>query len=192
MQEAFGFLGTLLLSGYGEAEVGQSRSFTVLTDNFGVRTRHSITLRTADSSGLPCQREPVVLLALLKLSLSGNQCSAVPSPTDAVSRLLGWEKSQETDQAISRAIRKYFNLWYTRTDDIAYTFPERSERIIGMYHLIRHCEFGTDTLGGEPEDHFEGIKVEFSENIVKEVFERRLFRINWQATISLIPADRVA
>lgn len=191
MQEAFGFLGTLLLSGYGETEVEQSRSFIVLTDNFGVRTRHSITLRTTDSSGLPCQREPVVLLALLKLSLSGNQCSAVPSPTDAVSSLLGWEKSQETDHAISTAIRKYFNLCYIRTDDIAYTFPERSERLTGMYHLIRYCEFGTDKSGRDTEDRFAGIGVEFAETVVREVFERRLFRINWSATVSLIPADEV-
>jgi hypothetical protein len=190
MLEAFGPLATLLLTGYGESEIKQPRSFTILTDNFGVKTRHSITLRTADSSGLPYQREPLVLLALLKLSLIGDQCSAIVSP-DAVSRLLGWEKSQETDQAISTAIRKYFNLCYIRTDDIAYTFPQRSERIIGMYHLIRYCEFGTDTLCGEPEDHFEGIKVEFTDNVVKEVLERRLFRINWPATISLLPADFV-
>ena len=191
MQEAFGFLGTLLLTGYGEAEVEQFRSFTVLTNNFGVKTKHSITLRTADSSGLPCQREPVVLLALLKLSLTGNQCSAVPSPTDAVSTLLGWEKSEETDQAISTAIRKYFNLCYIRTDDIAYTFPERSERLMGMYHLIRHCEFGTDACGRDTEDHFEGVAVEFTETLVTEIFERRLFRVNWPATVSLIPVDKV-
>ena len=191
MEEAFGFLGTLFLSGYGEAEVEQSRSFTVLTDNLGMKTRHSITLRTADSSGLPCQREPLVLLALLKLSLIGDRSSAVPSPTDAVSRLLGWKKSEETDQAISTAIRKYFNLCYIRTDDIAYTFPERSERLIGMYHLIRYCEFGTDKFGRDTEDRFAGIAVEFAETVVREVFERRLFRINWPATVSLIPADEV-
>ncbi len=192
MQEAFGPLATLLLTGDREEEIKKSRSFTILTDNGGVNTRHSITLRSSDSSGLPYQREPLVLLALLKLSLNGNQCGAILSPIDAVSRLLGWEESEETDHAITAAIRKYFNLSYTRTDDIAYTFPERSERLIGMYHLVRYCEFGTDTLGGEPEDRFEGIAVEFSDNVVKEVLERRLFRINWPATISLTPADKVA
>jgi hypothetical protein len=192
MREAFGPLATLLMTGYRESELKQSCSFTILTDNFGVKTRHSITLRTADSSGLPYQREPMVLLALLKLSLIGDQCGAIPSPTDAVRRLLGWEKSEDTDHAISTAIRKYFNVCYTRTDDIAYTFPERSERLIGMYRLIRYCEFGTNTAGPELEDRFGGIAVEFSENVVREVFERRLFRINWLASISLGAADNVA
>lgn len=192
MREAFGPLTTLLLSGYCEAEIKQSRSFTILTDNFGVKTRHSITLRTADSSGLPYQREPMVLLALLKLSLVGDQCSAILSPIEAVTQLLGWEESEETDHEVSTAIRKYFNVCYTRTDDIAYTFPERSEQLIGMYRLIRYCEFGTDTPGPEPEEGFGGIAVEFSENVVREVFERRLFRINWLASVSLGPADNIA
>jgi|GEM_PF-6428356 len=187
MQEAFGPLATLLLTGYREEEVKKSRSFTILTDNGGVKTRHSITLRSSDSSGLPYQREPLVLLALLKLSLIGNQCGAILSPINAVSRLLGWEESEETDHAITAAIRKYFNLCFTRTDDIAYTFADRSEKLIGMYHLIRYCEFGADGRAGEGGDSIEGIAVEFSENIVKEVFERRLFRINWPAIISLGP-----
>jgi hypothetical protein len=145
MQEAFGLLATLLLTGYGESKIKQSRSFTILTDNFGVKTRHSITLRAGDSSGLPNRREPIVLLALLKLSI-GDQYGAVRSPADAVRRLLGWEESEETDSAISSAIRKYFNVCYTRTDDISYTFPERSERLTGMYRLLRYCEFGSDSI----------------------------------------------
>src|SRR5258706_8411194 len=146
MQEAFGLLATLLLTGYGESKIKQSRSFTILTDNFGVKTRHTITLRAGDSAGLPNQREPIVLLALLKLSLIGDQCSALRSPADAVRRLLGWEESEETDGAIATAIRKYFNVCYTRTDDITYTFPERSERLTGMYRLLRHCGFGSDSI----------------------------------------------
>jgi hypothetical protein len=191
MQEAFGPLASLLLTGYRESEIKQSRAFTILTDNSGVKTRHSITLRAGDASGLPHRREPMVLLALLKISLIGDQCSAIPSPTDAVRRLLGWEKSEDTDHAISTAIRKYFNVCYIRTDDIAYTFPDRSEKLIGMYHLIRYCEFGTDTLDREPKDRFGGIAVEFSANVVKEVFERRLFRINWPAIVFLGPADNI-
>jgi hypothetical protein len=191
MQEAFGPLATLLLSGYREAEIKQSRSFTILTDNFGVRTRHLITLRAGDASGLPYQREPMVLLALLKLSLISDQCAAILSPMDAVTQLLGWKASEETDHEVSTAIRKYFHVCYTRTDDLAYTFPERSEQLNGMYHLIRYCEFGADTLGGEPEERFEGIAVEFTETVVKEVFERRLFRINWPAIVSLVPSEKV-
>jgi hypothetical protein len=186
MQEAFGLLATLLLTGYGESKIKQSRSFTVLTDNFGVKTRHTITLRSEDSSGLPNQREPIVLLALLKLSLVGEQNSAVRSPADAVRRLLRWEESEETDSAISTAIRKYFNVCYTRTDDINYTFPERSERLTGMYRLLRYCEFGSDVESEE--ERFESVIVEFNQNVIKELFEGRLFRINWVAATSLAPA----
>jgi hypothetical protein len=191
MLEAFGPLATLLLTGYRESEIQQSRSFTVLTDNFGVKTKHFITLHTGDSAGLPCRREPLVLLALLKLLLIGDERSAIPLPTDAVSRLLGWEKSEDTDDAISTAIRKYFNVSYIRTDDIAYTFPERSERLIGMYHLIRYCEFGTDSYGKDTEHRFAGVAVEFTDTVVREILERRLFRINWPAAVSLISADEV-
>jgi hypothetical protein len=186
MQEAFGLLATLLLTGYGESKIKQSRSFTILTDNFGVKTRHSITLHAGDSAGLPNQREPIVLLALLKLSLGGDRCSGVRSPADAVRRLLGWEQSEETDSVIATAIRKYFKVCYTRIDDISYTFPERSERLTGMYRLLRYCEFGSDSVSGE--ERFEGVIVEFSENVIKELFERRLFRINWLAATSLAPA----
>jgi len=186
MQEAFGLLATLLLTGYGESKVTQSRSFTILTDNFGVKTRHSITLRAGDSSGLPYQREPIVLLALLKLSLIGDQSSALLSPADAIRHLLGWEDSEETNSAIATAIRKYFNVCYIRTDDINYTFPDRSERLTGMYSLLRYCEFGSDLKMDE--ERFEAVLVEFSENVIKELFERRLFRINWLAATTLAPA----
>jgi hypothetical protein len=190
MQEAFGSLATLLLMGYFESEVKQSRSLTILTNNFGVKTRHWMTLRAGDSSGLPFQREPIVLLALLKLMLIGEHGvtgRAILSPGESVRRVLGWEESAETELAISSAIRKYFNVCYVRTDDITYTFPERTERLVGMYRLLRYCEFGHD-LGVDSEtDHLEGVAVEFSENIVQEFFERRLFRINWLAVTSLAP-----
>lgn len=187
MQGAFGYLANLLLSGYGESEVTDSRSFTILTDNHGIKTRHWITLRAGDFSGLPSQREPIVLLALLKLSLVGGHevsSSTIRSPATAVRGLLEWENSEETDLIISKAIRKYFNMSYIRTDDIQYTFPERPERLTGMYRLLRYCEFGSD-LGDEGE-RSEGVIVEFSENVIKEIFERRLFRINWPAATSLV------
>lgn len=190
MEEAFGSLATLLLTGYFESEVQQSRSFTILTNNFGVQTRHWITLRAGDSSGLPFQREPIVLLALLKLMLIGEHGAiggAILSPAESVRRVLGWQESAETELAISTAIRKYFNVCYVRTDDLTYTFPERTERLVGMYRLLRYCEFGRDTKVGAETDHLEGVAVEFSENIVQQFFERRLFRINWLAVTSLAP-----
>lgn len=185
MKEAFGYLATLLLTGYGESEMTLSRSFTILTDNFGVKTRHWITLRAGDSSGLPSQREPMVLLALLKLSLAGGQGvsgSSIPSPSDAVRNLLQWENSGETELTVSTAMRKYFNMSYMRTDDIQYTFPERRERLTGMYHLLRYCEFGR--LLRTEEERFEGVIAEFSENVIRDLFERRLFRINWRTVTS--------
>jgi hypothetical protein len=189
MQGAFGYLATLLLTGYGESAMTGSRSFTILTNNAGVKTRHRITLDASDFSGLPSKREPIVLLALLKLSLVGGHGvsgNSIRSPADAVRKLLRWEKSDETDLTVSTAIRKYFNLSYVRTDDIQYTFPERSERLTGMYRLLSYCEFGSD-LNSEVEP-FEGVIVEFSENVIKDLFERRLFRINWLAATSLTPA----
>jgi hypothetical protein len=194
MQEAFGSLATLLLTGYFESEVKQSRSFTILTNNFGVKTRHWMTLRAGDSSGLPFQREPVVLLALLKLTMIGEHGvmgGAILSPAESVRRVLGWEESVETELAISTAIRKYFNVCYVRTDDITYTFPERSERLVGMYRLLRYCEFGRDTNIGNETVDLQGVVVEFSENIVQQFFERRLFRINWLAVTSLAPDQLV-
>lgn len=149
-----------------------------------------MTLRAGDSSGLPFQREPIVLLALLKLMLIGEHGvtgRAILSPAESVRRVLGWEESAETELAISSAIRKYFNVCYVRTDDITYTFPERTERLVGMYRLLRYCEFGHDLGVGTETDHLEGVAVEFSENIVQEFFERRLFRINWLAVTSLAP-----
>jgi hypothetical protein len=187
MQEAFGTLTTLLLTGYGETEVSGSRSFAVLTDNFGVKTRHWITLRAGDLTGLPSQREPLVLLALLKLALVGGpgvNGSSIQSPADAVRGLLEWERSEETDQTVSNAMRKYFNMSYVRTDDIRYTFPERSERLTGMYRLLRYCEFGR-LLGTQ--GRFDAVIAEFSENVTRELFERRLFRINWRTVTSFTP-----
>ena len=189
MQEAFGYLATLLLTGYGESEVTESRSFTILTDNFGVKTRHWVTLRAGDYSGLPSHREPIVLLALLKLSLvegHGVSGNSIRSPADAVRGLLEWDNSEETDLTVSNALRKYFNMSYVRTDDIQYTFPERSERLTGMYRLLRYCEFGRH-LRTEGE-RFDGVVAEFSENVIRELFERRLFRINWRTVTSFVPA----
>jgi hypothetical protein len=189
MKEAFGYLATLLLTGYGESEVTESRSFIILTDNFGVKTRHWITLRAGDLSGLPSQREPIVLLALLKLTLVGGEGvvgDSIRSPSEAVGGLLGWENSEDTVLTVSSALRKYFHMSYVRTDDIQYTFPERRERLTGMYRLLRYCEFGR--LLRTEEERFEGVIAEFSENVISEFFEGRLFRINWRTVTSFIPA----
>lgn len=189
MTDAFGYLATLLLTGYGESEVTESRSFTILTDNFGVKTRHRMTLRAGDSSGLPALREPIVLLALLRLSVVGGHGvsgSSIRSPAVAIRKLLKWEDSEETELTVSTAMRKYFNMSFVRTDDIQYTFPERSERLTGMYRLLRYCEFGR--LLKSEEERFEGVIAEFSENVISEFFEGRLFRINWRTVTSFIPA----
>jgi hypothetical protein len=188
MQGAFGYLATLLLAGYGESDVIESRSYTILTDNFGVKTRHWVTLRAGDFSGLPSRREPIVLLALLKLSLDGGHGvsgNSILSPADAIRRLLEWEQSEETDLTVSNALRKYFNMSFLRTDDIQYTFPERCEQLTGMYRLLRYCEFGRDIR--TEEERVESVVAEFNENVTMEFFEQRLFRINWRTVTAFIP-----
>lgn len=188
-QETFGtHLVSFLLAGYHEFDVINARCFEVLTERRSLKTRNLIKIGTGDASGLPQGEEPLVLLALLKLLVSGSDLvegSKVVTPTEEICSVLEWNISNRTGAIINRAIWKYFRAWYLLAHDNKYSFPDMTGFNANISRLIVACAFSNQS---GIEDSFEDvgyIQVEFYREIVEELRAASLLGMDWKRVTSL-------
>jgi len=188
-QHTFGaHLVSVLLAGYDEFGTVQVRCFEVLTEWHSLKTRNLLKIAIGDACGLPQGKEPLVLLALLKLLNSGSDLvegSKVVTPTEEICSILGWRVSSDTSALIDRAIRKYFLMSYLLAHDNRYSFPEMSGYSVNICRLIIACAFNNDSGTDDP---FEGVgysHIEFNQDLVQELRASNLLGMDWSRVTSL-------
>jgi hypothetical protein len=188
-KERFGaHLVSFLLAGYRELDIVNARCFEVLTEWRSLKTRKLIRIATGDASGLPQGEEPLVLLALLKLLVSGSDLvegSKVVTPTEEICSVLEWNISSRTGAIINRAIWKYFRVSYLLAHDNQYSFPDMSGFSANISRLIVACAFSNQSGIENPLGDIGYIQVEFYQEIVEELRVARLLGMDWTRVISL-------
>lgn len=181
------FIARFLLAGLGEEEEARRRSFVVtFTGDDGTALRRRLHVEADDlmpetPTFLPRQRDPLVLLALLRLLTRGREtrpASLLYDPTEVLS-LLGWDDSEENRLEIEEAVERYFFLSYRwemsaeelDTRDLA--FHRSQERLISGY--------GHGEADGPGEGHAGHVvnRVDFSSAFVEELTGKSLFGVNW-------------
>lgn len=180
-----------LLAGLGEDVVTQSWRFIITYASGDSATSKRlvevITHEPLDgTSHLPRQRDPLVLIALLRLLLrrrpaSTNQIQYKP---EEVLNLLGWDDTARAQNEIKEAVRRYFLLtykWELNERELADTklaVYTANDQMISQTQM-----FEVETEGSE---HVERINsIVFNEHFIKQLLSRSLFEVDWKRVWSI-------
>ncbi len=177
-------LSQFLLAGLGAEDTARSWLFTVtFTDKQGIERSRQIKVE-ADNlpdlvPGLPQQREPLVLLALLRLLIVDRQLSSAPLFYEhgEVLSLLGWEDAPGSQLAIDKTVKRYATLSY----DWGLSDEELAERKLSFYQGQRRIVSGYSHYSEEEDGQFKRVagRVNFATELIEELVGRRLFNIEW-------------
>ena len=177
-------LSQFILSGTGEETEAQAWLFTVsFTDKQGTTRSREIRVEPDDIPDelcvLPSQREPMVILALLRLLIEAH---SPPSYTlsysqEQILNLLGWEDTEAARSAIDRAVERYARLSYSwRLGD-----EELAERRLSFYNAEGRFVSGYGFYNAEQdgEDARVANNVDFSSVFVEGLTRRTSFDVDW-------------
>jgi hypothetical protein len=186
-KDAFGeALGSFLLSGLGEEGEARAWLFSVtFEDDRGASRVREVRVEAADlpdaATSLPRRKEPLVLMALLRLPLADGS----PPPSrlsyrrEEVLRLLGWDETAESLRAVDAVVGRYADLGYRW----ALSAEELAERNLttfrGWASLVTGCGFRDLEGGGDGVAKRESNHVEFSSEFIRELTGRSVLGVKW-------------
>jgi len=172
-----------LLSGLGEETEAQVWLFRVSFDDMsGVVRRREIKVEPDDIPGeprvLPCRREPLVMLALLRLLIEAHgSLSTLSYSQEQVLTLLGWEDDETTRLDIDQAVRRYARLSYSW----GLSREELTERKLSFYEAESRFISGYGYYNAEEDGENRRVanNAEFSSVFVEGLIHRTGFNIDW-------------
>jgi hypothetical protein len=168
-------LSRLLLSGIGEEAEARERHFTVTFSHY-IGTPYTRRLEViadyrggTDTPSLPRRKEPLVILALLRLLIEKRRISslALRYEQEEVLGLLGWDVTEETRLALDEAVERYAGVRY----EWALSEEELSAKGLGFYKGEACFVSG---YGYESIEERDGVKRVWSEVRFAEEFVREL------------------
>jgi hypothetical protein len=186
MDEIFGKHLTTFLRGCGNSD-GPARclSFAAILD--GGEGERRLKVVSEESAGLPKWEQSLVLLALIELMLCGkaeNDSKLLYTHED-VTRLLGWDNTEQTQAEIAQSVAKYFDLSYDQvaTSDARGMGPNST--FLSRKRLMVGYEFAEDF----PEDGRRAVslghEVTFNSCFIEELKNKSLFGITWNRVLFL-------
>lgn len=188
-----------LLAGLGEEETTHSWLFTIDFTHDGTSLHRELQVSDNDHpeapTRLPERRDPLVILALLRLLIlqdqpsSSNLSSANLSyKIEEVLKLLGWKDTARSRRMIDEAVERYSKLmyrWAMGADELAI-------RGLAFYNSMERFVSGFSRVDQESKDGKQLIRVsnriEFSKEFVEGMRKRSLFQIDWNRIISITHA----
>lgn len=180
-------LAGFLLAGLGEKdETGRAWVFSVtFEDGGGASRRREIRVEAPDLPGstisLPAGKEPLVLMALLRLLLAkrGAPPSRLSYRREEVLRLLGRDETDESLRAMDEAVERYADLGYRW----ALSAEELSERNLARFRgwasFVTGCGHRDAEEAGGGAVKRESSYVQFSAEFVRELISRSVFDVKW-------------
>jgi hypothetical protein len=176
-------LSRFLLSGIGEEAEAQMWIFSVSFDDArGVVRSRIIRVEPDDIPGesrvLPGRREPLVMLALLRLLIEAHGSSPTLSYNqEQVLNLLGWENDETARSAIDQAVKRYARLAYRWVPGA----EELAERKLSFYEAEGRFVSGYGFYGAEEGGEHKRMasRVDFASEFVEELLRRAVFNVDW-------------
>ncbi len=191
-REEFGEkLTDLLLAGLGEDVVALSWRFVInYAGGDGAPLKRHVEVITHEpldgTSCLPRRRDPLVLIALLRLLVKGNGASInrLHYKEEEVLNLLGWEDTTETRSEIDEAVRRYFLLTYKWEMNES----ELKDKNLSVYtannQMITETQkFEEEIRGSKPVKRIN--RIVFSEHFIEQLLSRSLFNVDWKRVWSV-------
>jgi hypothetical protein len=181
-------LSELLLCGYGEERVLSSRDFVVELAGRDATEEQSRLMFVAEgsagaSSSLPYRKEPLVLLALLRLLPAEGRGSAgrLSYSYSDVLEVLGWGATAESLETVSISVTKYFHAFYQLSGQ---GHGGRSEHAHKLHPLTRYEFYGGEKAGSESGMTF---SITFGLDLVETLRRGNLLGLDWGRVESLTP-----
>jgi hypothetical protein len=179
-------LSRFLLSGTGEETESQVWLFTVsFADGQGAARSREIRVEPDDIPGeprvLPGRREPLVILALLRLLMEPRRPSSftLSYSQEQVLDLLGQEDIAEARSAIDQAVKRYAKLSYSW----GLGGEELAERKLTFYDAEGRFVSGYGHYNAEEGREYKRVanNVNFSSVFVEGLARRTLFNVAWDS-----------
>jgi hypothetical protein len=183
-------LSQLILAGLGEEAEARSWLFTVtFEDERGAARRREIKLEPDERPDvvtlLPRGREPLVILALLRLLIEDPQrsSSTLSYKQEGVLDLLGWEDTADVRSAIDGAVERYAGLSYSW----GLSGEELAERSLSFYDAEGRFVSGYGHYNAEESGGYKRVAdtVAFSSVFVEGLMRRTLFNVDWNSVREL-------
>jgi len=178
-------LSQVLLSGLGEDEEANRWLFIItFADSGGAILRRRLYVEAPDltpdlKTHLPRQREPLALLALLRLYLSKRPTtvSSLFYSDEEVLELLGWQDTGESRLVLDDAVDRYFFLSYR----YALSRAELAMKRLSFYRSNERLisESGSSDVEEGGWRRREAAYVKFSTEFIQGLLARSLFGVEW-------------
>lgn len=180
-----------LLAGLGNDELAQGWLFKIEFTEQGTNLRREIEVSSNEYSDgsirLPQRREPLIILALLRLLIAHDQTSSanLSYKLEEVLEILGWRDTAQSRRTIDEAVERYSNLtyWWTMSAD------ELALKKLTCYESRECFVSGFSCLDKESKNggHLTRVvnRIDFNEDFVKGLRKRFLFEIDWNSVQSI-------
>jgi hypothetical protein len=190
-REAFGeFVTQFLLAGLGEKDVGRRWRFDIAFDDGKTKLRRRVEVITHEpedgSSCLPRGRDPLVLLALLRiLTLCGEGSNPrLLYDQEDVLKLLGRADTPKARREMDQAVRRYFMM----TFKWGMSRAEQAREGLWHYTAMESIFSETEAIDREGEDgrmKRAVNRVDFNPNFIEHLKGRSLFDVDWGRVTSV-------
>ena len=182
-------LATLLLGDYGSQQRRLSQIFLLTVSGADHEPTFRVEVTTDHRWGLTCGREPLVIVALLRLLFSRSELliGRASYSYQEVLQLLGWRDMKRSRDDIRDAIDINFIQSFNLSSEGDGTQTPLSYR--RRQHLMTGYEFFDD--GDEPyqqnavEHHRGDFQIDFNLDFIRGLRERRLLGIDWNLVRSV-------
>ena len=180
-----------LLAGFGEEKVAPRWTFAItFIGADGALQKRRLLIMTHEpadgSSWLPRGRDPLVLIALLRLLLHERRRAGdtLVFREAEVLKLLGWGDTEERRDEINEAVRRYSVLTY----EWGMNSTELAGRALDYYVANERPLLGYRTVSEETEEGRRErtyTRVEFSDQFIGGLLNRSLFGVAWDKVKSI-------
>lgn len=185
-------LSQFLMAGFGTEVAVKSRVFSIeFTSSDGAILRRDIQLSVNQlydaSIFLPWMRDPLVILALLKLLLlePGRTSANLFYEYEDVLNLLGWENTPESRQDINEAVERYTDLTYRWSLSAEELIRKNLAYNTGREVLVSGYSFvDLTTEDGEQMERLAS-RIDFSASFIEDLTRKALFEIDWNSVLSV-------
>jgi hypothetical protein len=174
-----------LLAGLGETLTAQSWLFTVEFIDDGATLKRELQVSASEQpdgpTRLPQRREPLVILALLRLFILRDQrpSTSLSYSIEEVLEVLGWKDTARTRRIVDEAVECYSSLMYRW----AMGDNELALRRLAFYNSTECFVSGFSRLDEEGKDarHLTRVlnRIDFNKEFVEGLRQRSLFEIAW-------------